>query len=312
MDGKQPQAKKAEDGGRAHQRQWALWQCVVGAALVVLVLALAHAVACCTLGWPRGEGGTASSGEQPRARKAEAAKPRLESYYSWKPRSDKKTGSSESLASSGLLSASWLASDASLLRGACLATTLCPQLVVPEDCTLQCALPRVVCRRRQNLIVSVSSLVLPSETVPLQARLAEGDSLGFLGAGIKLEVLGGEEELAFLSTEDVWASKGARQPEMEITRVSGAKYATIKKTDPSTYVMARGAATLMVFSGRFSKHELQVCCASGQTVARVSPGSTEGMYEVVVYTNTDAGLIILGLLGIDKVEIEPTLGSVGK
>ncbi|CAK0888578.1 unnamed protein product [Prorocentrum cordatum] len=126
-------------------------------------------------------------------------------------------------------------------------------------------------------------------------------------------MLGGEEEFAFLSTEDVWAAKGARHPEMEITKasstaadgtkVSGAKYATMRKTDASTYIMTRGTGTLMVFSGRLAKHELHVCCATGQTVAKASPGNTEGMYEVVVYTNTDAGLIILGLLAIDKCEV---------
>jgi len=269
-------------------------------------------VTCCTLGWPREVGPTTSPGEQqPRAKKAEAPTPRLEPYCSWKPRGDHRVGSSQSLASSGLMSASWLASDASMLRGACLASTLCPQLVVPEDCTLQCALPRIVCHRRQSLIVSINSLASPSETVLLQARVAEGDSAGPSGPGIHLELLGGEE-LAFLSTEDVWASRGARQPELGVARASGAAYATIRRTDPSTYVMARGAAALMVFSGRFSRHELQVSCASGQTVARVSPGGTEGMYEVTVYTNTDAGLIILGLLGIDKLEVEPTLGSIGK
>jgi hypothetical protein len=291
----------------------------------VLVLALAYVVLCLT-SWPREEV-LSSRGEHPRAKKNsgehprdEAAASRLAPFSSWKPRAGETgasvPGSSNSLASSGF-AASTSPSDASLLRGACVATTLCPQLVVPENCTLQCALPRIVCQRRQNLIVSINSLAVPGGTALFQARLAEGDTADFSGAGIHLEMLGGEEEFAFLSTEDVWAAKGARQPEMEITKASstaadgttkvpGAKYATMRKTDSTTYIMTRGTGTLMVFSGRLSKHELQVCCATGQTVAKVSPGSTEGMYEVVVYTNTDAGLIILGLLAIDKCEVAPT------
>ncbi|CAK0852847.1 unnamed protein product [Prorocentrum cordatum] len=216
-------------------------------------------------------------------------------------------GSAGSLASSGLLSTSVRSeSDASLLRGARTDTTLCPQLVVPKNCTLQCALPRIVCHKRQNVVVSIKSLAVPVETALFQARVAEGDSTKLSGAGIHLEMLGGEDEFAFLSTDDVWASRGARQPEMEIRKVSGEKYATIRKTDNTTYIMARGADTLMVFSGRFSRHELQVCCAAGQMVATVTPSSSKAMYEVVVYTNADAGLIILGLLAIDKVEVAPT------
>jgi hypothetical protein len=310
--GEHYRAQKAEDGGVARHQNWPLGLWIFGTA-VVLVVAVGHAVLCWTLSWHRDEA-LVSSGEHPRARKAEVGSPKvtkLASYHSWMPRpglpGSSVPGSACSLASSGLLSTGMKSeSDASLLKGARMATTLCPQLVVPKNCTLQCALPRTVCHRRQNLIVSIKSLAVPVETALFQARLAEGDSAEFSGAGIHLEMLGGEEQFAFLSTEDVWASQGARQPEMEITKVSGEKYATMKKTDNATYIMARGMDTLMVFSGRFSKHELQVCCAAGQMLARVIPSSTKTMYEVLVYTNADAGLIILGLLAIDKVEVAPT------
>jgi len=239
---------------------------------------------CCALG-PSREEGPAASSEHRRARKAaEAAAPRLTPYAPWSPRAAP-PGSAVSLASSGLLSRSASmarVSDASLLRGACAASTLCPQLVVPENCTLQCALPSIVCNRRQNLVVSINSLAVPGETALFQARLAEGDSADVSGVGIHLEMLGGEEEFAFLSTQEVWNTQGGRDPEMEIRKASGAQYASIRKTDPATYIMARESGTLMVFSGRFSVHEVQVSSAMGQTVARVRPGGIDGMYEVVV------------------------------
>jgi len=319
----QPWARKGES--RSLLRESALGQWMLGVA-VVLVLFLAHVVLCCTWSSPvaprEAPRAAASSSEHSRAKRAEgeeirrnstqrasapeARSPKLASYFSWKALSV--PGSSGSLESSGLLSARSApsTSDVSMLRGACVANTLCPQLVVPENCTLQCALPSIVCRKRQNLIVSIHSLAAPGGTCPFHARLAEGDGPGFPGAGIHLEMLGGEEEFAFLSTEDVWASQGSREPEMEIARIPGARFATIRRTDPATYTMARGAGTLLVFSGRFARHELHVSSASGHTVARVTPGSAEGMYEVVVYTNTDAGLIILGLLAIDKAEIAPS------
>ncbi|CAK0800729.1 unnamed protein product [Prorocentrum cordatum] len=276
-----------------------------GAVAFVLVLAVAHAALCCSWGRPRREEQLATSGEHPWGKKeqppggpgaAEVRRPRLPDLA---PRAKKlsRPGSPASPGSSGLLSA---AADG--------AADAAPPPALPESCRFQCALyiPRLVCHRRQNLTVSINRLAMPGGTALYKAHVAEGDSADTSGAGIHLEMLGAAQEFTFLSTDDVWASQGKRQPEMEIARASGAKYATMKKTDPSTYTMARGTDALMVFSGHFSRHELQVRSATGQTLARVSPGSIGDKYEAVVYTSTDVSLVILGLLAIDKVEVSPS------
>ncbi|CAK0852846.1 unnamed protein product [Prorocentrum cordatum] len=146
-------------------------------------------------------------------------------------------GSAGSLASSGLLSTSVrsrvrrVAAEGGpnghhALPTAGGAEELHAAVRAPED--------RIVCHKRQNVVVSIKSLAVPVETALFQARVAEGDSTKLSGAGIHLEMLGGEDEFAFLSTDDVWASRGARQPEMEIRKVSGEKYATIRNRGPTT------------------------------------------------------------------------------
>lgn len=300
----------AEEGERSRAKQSiaasgaAAWMFGVGA--FVLVLAVVHAVLCCSWSRPRREECLEpSSGEHPWAKKASPAEEPSGSSADRKPKVANLAPRSKKLARPG--SPASPGSCGVLATGTDGAFDASPS-EVPENCKFQCVLyiPRVVCHRRQNMTVSINRLSVPGGTALYKAHVAEGDSADTSGAGIHLEMLGGEQEFTFLSTDDVWASQGKRQPEMEITQTSGAKYATIKKIDPATYTMARGTDTLMVFSGRFSRHDVQVRCAKGQTVARVSPSSTENKYEVVVYTNTNAGLIILGLLAIDKVEVAPT------
>jgi len=294
---------QVRDGGpsarHARHRELGQWQWMIGvtAALLALGLALVQAVVFFAPVFPRDE------------RRGERTRVKRKSCLGRRPDSRCAEDSSGSLASaSEAVSTRSLrcVSERSLLMGHCAAVTLCPELVVPDSCTLQCGIPEAVCHKRQNLVVSVHGLTVPRGTALFQARLAEGDSADISGVGIHLETLGGCKKFAFLSTQEVWAVPRECHPEMEISKASGEKFATISKTESGTYAITRGTDALMVFSGNFSKHEGQVYSARGPKVGMVGPGSAEGMYEVTVFSNEDAGLVILGLLAIDKMEIVST------
>ncbi|CAK0821034.1 unnamed protein product [Prorocentrum cordatum] len=293
----------APDGGpgarRAGRRTLGQWRWLVGATSVVLALALAvvQAALFCAPAWPSEPGPS----EQARGRRLPCCgrRPGSRSAAAAAASSGSLASASEALSNS--LAA---ASEGSLMRGDRAAAALCAELVVPDGCTLHCGVPEAVCHKRQNTVVSVHSLTVPGGTSLFQARLAECDLADVSGVGIHLETLGGGKKFAFLSTQAIWAAPRDRHCEMEIVKASGAKFATIMKTKSGVYTIARGADTLIVFRGNFAKHDVQVYSSLGQRVAKVGPG--DGMYEVVVYTSVDAGLVILGLLAIDKMEIMPT------
>jgi len=220
--------------------------------------------------------------------------------------------SASNLASMSHLSVSVLGQDEATPRGQSRAGStvghggllppLCPQLIVPDRSKLQCMLQDKVHFKRQNACVNVESIAARGGTPLFQARINEVDVAASSGVGIYLETLRGEEKFAFLSTHEVWNCPEKRQPSMDIMRVSGGKYASMVKIDAGAYTVSSGGSPFMTFSGNFSKHDIRVSDGNGQTLAEVSPGSVDGTYDVVVFPNVDAGLIILGLLAINKTE----------
>lgn len=181
---------------------------------------------------------------------------------------------------------------------------LCPQLVVPDMSKLQCIIPDTVCRRRQTAVLRVRSHPDLGGREILQARLSEDDSR--LAAGtccICIEALGGNEEFARISTQELWTGTSGGALRFNISKPGGLKYATLLKNEHDYSIMC-GLGKMVVFSGDYPGHKIQACNGQGQPMARVNPVG-DGVYEVIVYPQLDAGLILLGLLAIDKAEKLP-------
>jgi hypothetical protein len=157
---------------------------------------------------------------------------------------------------------------------------------------------------KQNLVVHVCSIAERGSKPLFQARVveADGDLEGPHRAAISLETPGGEGRLAFVSTREVWTRTAGQEPAMEMTRASGAKFGTIKKNEAGGYTITGETGALAVYCGHAVKHEMRVSDSCGATLAEVIPGRSSNAYDVVVYPNVDAGLVILGFLAIEKKE----------
>lgn len=182
---------------------------------------------------------------------------------------------------------------------------LCPLLVVPDGTRLACVVQDDVRRRRQELSFDIAAVPQRGGTPLFRARLSElmSPRLGSdTTPGIFAETLGGREQLAFLSTEPIW--RGDKRPAFEITRPFGERYGVLEKNDNGSYcAYSSKGDLLLVFSGDFRSHNIQVT-QSGSVVAAIMQSSPEE-YHVHVQARTDAGLVILALLAIDKCEIPP-------
>lgn len=294
--GRQGGAGQAE-GGRGHSAS--PWTAIVAAALV----AVAFLLLCYGVLWLRNAAGAEGG---PARREAGVPKPVSYLYRPAASRSQQ-PGSAGNLESTSRLStsvigdgdeASSMAPSRESSPGRRTVSPLCQQLVVPERSKLQCVLPDTVTGTRQELIVSVCSVAARGGLPLFQARVAEQGR----SQGIHLETLRGEEQLAFLSTQELWAQPQGREPRMDIMRASGIKYATMTKGQ-GIYTITSPLGPLMVFNGDFEKHDLEVRDTLGQLLAEVGRGSGDGAdYVVTVFPCVDSGLVILGLLAIDKQE----------
>jgi len=178
---------------------------------------------------------------------------------------------------------------------------LCPQLIVPDTSSLRAVLPMLACRARQDVVLNICSVPDLGGRPLFRARISETGPASAEGCGIHLESLCGEHGLAFASTAELWASPAAPTPNVPLLRSNGLQFGTMKKNHTGDYVVICGLGTLAVFSGSFSLHEVQVISGQGKVMADVRRDS-DGSYEVTTSPSIDAGLIILGLLVIDKFE----------
>lgn len=177
------------------------------------------------------------------------------------------------------------------------ALMLCPQLLVPPGTRLDCVVGGHLCRRRQLKTFKVCGL---TGVQLFQVRAEETDSDR---PGICMETLE-RERLAFLSTEELWT--GASSPQMSIFHAWGNKYGAVRKTEEGAFeVSAQGREEdnpVLKYIGDFAGNSYKVVGKGGRTIAVVSP-SSEGVKKVVVHSRNDAGLVILGILAIDKCEM---------
>jgi len=173
---------------------------------------------------------------------------------------------------------------------------LCPLLIVPDGTRLACIVQNDVRCRKQELSFDIGAVPARGGVPLFRVRVSE---LGNEHPGIYVETLSGREQLAVLSTEELW--RGVERPALSISRPWGLPYGTIQKGENGEYFVVRGTSTLLIFAGDFASHSIRVMNASENTVATTMRTSPEE-YQVHMQARTDAGLIILGLLAIDKCE----------
>lgn len=243
---------------------------------------------------PRGRVGEASQVESEYAGLASVARPAP-------PTSVGNTGTCASVAS---LTPSNTVTDRDDGVRSCLPLApLCPQLVVPDTSNLRVVLPRLACRVKQDIVLTVCSVPMLGGRPLFRARVAEcAPTPADDGCGVYLETLCGEHHFAFASTSELWAGLSTASPAVPIFRSNGLQFATMRKTLEGDYSLTCGLGTLAVFSGDFLAHEAQVTSGHGQMMAQVRNG-VDGGYEVITSPSIDAGMIILGLLLIDKCEV---------
>jgi hypothetical protein len=192
---------------------------------------------------------------------------------------------------------------------------LCSLLLVPDFTRLNCIVQADVCRRKQELSFNATSC---GGRPLFQLRVSE---IVTDNPGIHVETLQGQEQLAFLSTAELWArcegmaassaNPGSVIPPVEpvfalkIFRPMGVPFGSFRKSRSGEYIVSRGSSDILLFSADADSpnRTIQVFeCPTGSIVASVFQ-DTPGEYQVSVMTRHDAGLVILGVLAIDKLEV---------
>jgi hypothetical protein len=237
--------------------------------------------------------------EDTQLKKSEAKKAKHRRYVPGVPGSDV-VSTSTSRMSSGTRSSMYGAVPAGPSRPTP-AAWLCPQLMVPSGSQLHCAMRSTVSCARQELVVQVCSGAELGSAPLFEVRVADGGPEGSSEAGIFLQTPGGEGQLASLSTREVWARPAGREPELEIMKASGKRFGTLTKSPTGSYIIASKFGTVAFFDDHFVAPRSQVQDGFGATLAEVI-STSEGIYNVTVNPNIDAGLIVLGLLAIDKMK----------
>jgi hypothetical protein len=170
--------------------------------------------------------------------------------------------------------------------------------LVPSGTQLDCAVGGHLCRKRQNKTFTICGLTgVQLFQVRAEERVS-GDP------GIYMETLGHAERLAFLSTKELWS--GVSSPQMSMFYASGSKYGVLRKTEEGTFEVCTlgqedALSPVLKYIGDFAGSSYKIVGKSGRTIALVSPTS-EGSKKLVVKSRNDAGLVILGILAVDKFE----------
>jgi len=173
---------------------------------------------------------------------------------------------------------------------------LCPLLLIPLETRLDCLVDRKLCRKRQDTVFTVRGI---SGAELFQVRVAESSAT----ASIHLETLGGRDHLAAVSTEELWKTANL-SPRLELLHQGGAQFGFVQKSG-TDYVVQDRTSVLFRFVGDFAGHQYEAKNMQDDTVASVNSIS-DTQYKVVVHAQTDAGLMVLSALAIDKCEIRPS------
>jgi len=187
-------------------------------------------------------------------------------------------------------------------------TVLCQNLVIPAKKEFVFALKSFMTVGRQNLRFDV---IDPENKAFCAVRVCEEGPAAFRGMhGIMLQTTGGEM-LAFLATEDFLVDRSCILP---LFRPSGELFGhLLRDKDPALprryhIVAAHTSDALLNFHGDFREQAVHVHNGYGQLVAtserHTFTFSLDQHLQVRVAPSVDASLVILGLLGIGKMESE--------
>lgn len=186
-------------------------------------------------------------------------------------------------------------------------TALCPSLVVPNGSEFVFAIKEVVKLQRQEQFFNVVDL----KGLPL-SRVVISEQGGH--PGILLQTLL-KQNLAFVSTEHAFVSTGGPGGDsvsLDICRPNGEVFGSLQREGSSgRYVLKQkgGNRKILTFHGDFQEHAVNVLNAQGQLISCTERCTvdfdTANYYQVRVAPNVDAGLVICGLLSIDKLERRP-------
>mmetsp|Transcript_78251 Transcript_78251/g.253447 ORF Transcript_78251/g.253447 Transcript_78251/m.253447 type:complete len:530 (-) Transcript_78251:265-1854(-) len=192
--------------------------------------------------------------------------------------------------------------------------TLCPDLVVPERMEFVFAVREVLTTGRQQLSFSIVDM----RGQPLSHIIV--NESGSAQCGVHLQMLDGTP-LAWVRTELMHDRPSGRQDArraelerrgclLEICRPSGELFCTMTKDDsvPCHRYVLRGLAwqQLYTYYGNFREKAVNVTNPSGQLACTsercLVDFDSAPHYQVRVAPQTDAGLLLCGLLSIDKLE----------
>lgn len=174
---------------------------------------------------------------------------------------------------------------------------LCPSLVVPSGMELLFAIREVPIRERQQTSLGIVDL----SGQPL--CLAIVDDVGPRG-GIFLKMLD-ERPLAWVRMAAV-----PRASDVEVCWPSGEVFGVITRDEPVTsgrYLLHNTTGQrIFAFHGNFQEKAINVVNASGRLVCDTEPCIVDfddaPHYQVRVAPGVDAGLLLCGLLAIDRLE----------
>lgn len=186
---------------------------------------------------------------------------------------------------------------------------LCPSMVVPSGTDFIFAVREVLARERQQMSFSiVDAEGRPLRPRPLFVSVRELEP----PCGISLQ-MDESSPLAWVHTEPLHLRRGGPP---EIRRPDGQVFCTIVREEANEagcsrprYVL-RGASGLRLctISGDFREKAVNVADPLGRLVSATERRMIDGLpyYQVRVGPRVDAGLVLCGLLAVDKME-----GSVG-
>lgn len=191
----------------------------------------------------------------------------------------------------------------------CNSTALCPLLVVPVGTRLACVVQNVACRKKQELTFDIRGLLSRGGQPLFQIILSEVHSdYPVIRVETVQERGHGRERLAYCTTQELF-QRDIPDPRITLYRGSDASYGRLQRLENGDYGIIFQDKCLLRFTGNFQQHDVHVIDAGGATVATVSQMSADE-YQVYVSARTDAGLVILGLVGIDKFEIAPDYTAI--
>jgi len=183
---------------------------------------------------------------------------------------------------------------------------LCDSLVVPAGKRLVCRVECRLHRERQNLEFDITSSPSRGQKPLLQVQAAE--TTAWHASRPRVFIAGPEYHkeggpLAILSTEDLYkAHLSNEERRLSVLGCSGIFFGTIRKSG-SDYLLIRDDSSFITFAGRFREHDVRVL--HGDRVVAIVEAVDAGSYQVSIESGVDAGLVLLGLLAIDKCEQPP-------